>query len=180
MIEEFTIYGSTYQCIRYLDQPHRHFEVIRCLLYCIWTFISFVSPILFFKYDIKDIYNNMTPFIIHSINCAYLYELFYHPPGDIPHKVHHIVTIIVQCLTYYSGWLHLSPCHIIICNTAHQGFFSSILSSLRTLAKKYKWTDAEFINKCYFYSYLIAKTWWYICLLYIIVLLSQKYTVFRL
>ena len=81
--------------------------------YTVWTFVSVVANILYHIYEV-DIWISFIP--------------------DSAHTYNHVATMILQYVSLYSNFLHSNSIHTMICNTSHLGFFSSILSSLRTIA----------------------------------------------
>ena len=131
------------------------FDRIKLVSYTIWTLWSIGLYITFYVYDI-NYWDISTVPMIHTINFAFIYEMLFHPP-DTAHTIHHLVTIILQCISLYSGFAPKSTYHIILCNTAQLGFFSSIFSSLRTISQKENWFSKQMLTHTYYVSYLIAK-----------------------
>ena len=146
-------YGITWILIKLMQFINMKFIVMKLNMYILWTLISIILNILFFWSNV-NIFSYMAPFIIHSINFFFMYEMVFHKP-DMAHTIHHILTIMVQCMGYYSGYVEKYPLSMIIFNTSHVGFFSSIFSSLRDITKDTHYH--QLVKNIYYNSYLLAK-----------------------
>lgn len=128
---------------------------INIVFYFSWTIVSWFATYMNL-YMGKDYYLlAFRHFIIHTINCAYIYELIVNTP-DFAHSLHHILTVLLQSFAFYTGFLDKSN-HLQLCTTAHSGYFSSIISNLRIIAIKENWKSKTVIVNTYYYSYLISK-----------------------
>lgn len=144
------------------------FERIRMIFYTIWTTMAY--------YAVYEACSGRGDFIhwvsskqITSINTVYCYELLFHTP-DFGHTTHHIATIFLQCFAHYGGFASRTVQNSILCTSSHIGMFSSILSSVRIIAKTENSPNQRLVSTIYFYSYLVAKpgmtvahyTYWYV------------------
>lgn len=154
-MEELYYYFGTFLIIKLLTSVFfLDFERIKLFFYSTWTTLSFY---LLFNYLFLNIdyYLYFSPLIVHTINFMFTYELCFHTP-DRAHTIHHIFTVLLQVIAYYSGFLTITD-HLILCNTSHLGFLSSIFSSLRTIALKENSKYKSIIRELYYNSYLISK-----------------------
>jgi hypothetical protein len=131
------------------------FERVRMVFYTVWSatvwysvYEALMGREMFLMWFI--------PRQIASINTVYCYELMFHRP-DAGHTAHHIATILLQSLAFYSGFSLASVENSILCSSAQLGLFSSIFSSARTIAKTEDWTHKRIIANIYYHSYLLAK-----------------------
>ena len=131
------------------------FERIRMMFYTMWTTLAWygVYEALMGR---EGLLLWLIPIQIASINTVYCYELIFHTP-DTGHTAHHVMTIILQSVSFYGGFMPTSIQNSILCCSSHMGLFSSIFSSARTIAKTEDWTHQRLVANIYYYSYLLAK-----------------------
>ena len=154
-MDELKYYSGTFFFIKLLTSVFKvDFEYIRLLFYTVWTSLSFYLLFIYLFLN-TNLYEYYCPLIVHTINCVFIYELSFHRP-DKAHSIHHIFTIILQVIAYYSGFLGKTE-HLILCNTSHLGFLSSIFSSLLTISTKRNSIYKHIIKKYYYNTYLISK-----------------------
>ena len=156
MTTELSYYSSVYCTIKFLEYSGCDFERIRALFYAIWSVTSIGMAIAFWGFGNDTFIITGFPFFVHTVNFVYGYELLLHRP-DKAHVAHHVVTMILQCMIYYSSWGFISPYHLILTSTAYQGFVSSIFSSVRTVSIAENWPTKPLWETVYLYSYLICK-----------------------
>jgi len=175
MIIDIVLYIITYITIKLLILLGLDFDTIKLLFYTIWTFTSFYTWIQYYYFN-YDLFIIFVPIFINTINCTYIYELINYRP-DTSHTIHHILTVILQTISWYSNF-ETNTGYCLLFNTAHLGFFSSILSSCVTIATKKNSKNLAIIKQIYLYSYLLAKiggTILYYFLLYYYDLFDYKF-----
>ena len=180
-MDEFYYYFGSLIIIFFIKGLFKRYKLynsqnyINIFFYTIWTLISwFITYKNLFCNEEKYIIQ-FSHFLVHTINCNYIYELVFNTP-DSAHIIHHILTLTLQSFAYYTGFLNINT-HLQLCNTSHNGYFSSVLSNLRTLATIEKWKNKNIIVKLYYSSYLISKIGGII--LYYYVLFLYKIKIFK-
>ena len=131
------------------------FNYINIIFYTLWTLVSWFITYKNLFCDQEKYIIQFSHFLVHTINCNYIYELIFNRP-DLPHTIHHVLTITLQSFAYYTGFLNIST-NLQLCNTSHSGYFSSILSNMRSIYLKNNWKNKNIIVRLYYYSYLISK-----------------------
>ena len=100
-----------------------------------------------------SLYRIIPDFLIHFINVTYLYEMLFYNV-DLPHKIHHIISIILQQYCINTNFLN-NAWHIRLASSGYTTFITSVLSSSRDIIR-YNYPQYNNLYRFYFIK-LVCK-----------------------
>ena len=130
-------------------------KVILLINYSIWWIIASYLEINYRITGDDELFKAPTHFVIHFINVTYMYEMFFYRM-DNAHKLHHILSIILQQYSITSGFIN-TGWHVRLASSGYTTFITSVLSSSRDIVKYNYPNYNNLIRFSYKFFYIVFK-----------------------
>ena len=156
MLVYYTIFSSWIYFLSRQITIQPSYKMILLINYFIWWLIGTSLEIYYRFTGDNSLYLIPTNFLIHFINVTYLYEMLFYNV-DTPHKIHHIVSIILQQYCLHSRFLE-TPWHIRLASSGYTTFITSVFSSSRDIVRYNYPQYNNIVKNTYKILYIMVKS----------------------